>query len=577
MFQDLRFAFRTLLKNPGFSLIAIGAIGLGIGANSAIFSIVNAALLRPLPVKAPDELMFVFNGRQQGQVGTSSYPDFAEFRSRNTVFSDLMAFGPTSLRLTSGDQTEIIPSAIVSGNYFDMLGVPPALGRSFRQDEDQTALTHPVAILHHGFWTRRFGADPSVVGQTLMLNGRAFTIVGIAPPGFTSIDLRNDFQIYVPLMMQEVVRPPSGGFAGGDANLLDKRGLRWLTMVGRLKPGTTRDAAQANLATLAAQLAETYPQSNSGVLAMLQPAGKGRPDIRQQLVPVASMLMAVVAAVLLIACANVANLMLARFSARRREIAVRLSMGASRIRLLRQLLTEGILMSLAGGALGLLIAAWLMRVLVSGPVLQSLLPVRIDVSPDLRVLGFTFLLSIATGIVFGVAPALRSLKFDVVGDLKNETAAIRHGRLFGLRNLVVVGQMAISIVLLIGAGLFLRSFWAAQSVDLGVDTEKLITMPMNVNLLRYSRPQSTAFYRDAIERVEALPGVESASMARVLMLSGGGRTMAYYPDGTEPGPNTQGVPVSANVVGLNFFKTVGIPLVETLPNRIATELRSSPL
>jgi predicted permease len=561
LFQDLRFALKTLAKSPAFALIALVAIALGIGANTAIFSLVNAILLRPIPVESPGRLMWVFNGTDRTAGGVSSYPDFVDYKTHNTAFSDMLAYGGIALTLASAGETEIVAGAIVTGNYFDMLGVKPAIGRGFLPDEDRTPMTHPVVILQHSFWTQRFGANPEIIGRTITLNGRSFTVVGVAPPGFTGLEAIYDIQLFVPMMMQELVRPPRGNFAGGDARLLDKRGQRWLTMIGRLKPGVTPEQAQADVSGIAKQLEADYMQTNAGLLATVGSASQGRPEVRRTLIPLASLLMAVVGAVLLIACANVANLMLVRVSVRRREIAIRLSIGASRVRLVRQLLTESILISVAGGAAGLTISVWLIRLALSlGPV-RTLLPVRLDVTPDWRVLAFTLALSAVTGVFFGLVPALRSFRFDVVADLKQESPAAKHGRRFNFRNGLVVGQLAISLVLLIGAGLFLRSFMAAQSVDLGVDTAKLITMPMNINLLGYNRQQSTEFYRQAIERVEALPGVESASMARVLMLSGNNRTYVYFPEGMQPGPNARGIPISANVVGLKFFKTLGTPIV----------------
>lgn len=576
LIQDLRFALRTLAKSPAFALIALVAIALGIGANTAIFSLVNAVLLRPIPVDSPGRLMWVFNGTERAAGGVSSYPDFVDYKTQNTTFSDMLAYGGIALTLTSAGETEVVNGTIVTGNYFDVLGVKPAAGRGFLPEEDRTPLTHPVVILQHGFWTQRFGANPEILGRTLTLNGRSFTVVGVAPPGFTGLEVINDIQVFVPMMMQELVRPPRGNFTGGDATLLDKRGQRWLTMSGRLKPGVTPEQAQAEVSGIAQQLEADYPQTNRGLLATVRPASQGRPEVRRTLVPAASLLMAVVGAVLLIACANVANLMLVRISVRRREIAIRLSIGASRARLVRQLLTESMLISFAGGAAGLAISVWLIRLLLSLGTVRTLLPVRLDVTPDSRVLAFTFALAAVTGVFFGIVPALRSFRSDVLADLKQEPSAVKHGRRFNssywlrpvglafaplMRSSLVVGQMAISLVLLIGAGLFLRSFLAAQSVDLGVDTAKLITMPMNINLLAYNRQQSTEFYRQAIERVEALPGVESASMARVLMLSGSNRTYVYFPEGTEPGPNTRGTPIAANVVGLKFFKTLGTPIV----------------
>jgi predicted permease len=574
LWQDVRYGFRVLRASPGFAAVAVLSLALGIGANTSIFSVVNAALLRPLPVNEPDRLVFVFNGTQTSPYSVSSYPDYVDYRDKNEVFSDVLTYSSITASGRTDDQTDLISGSIVSGNFFDALGVRAALGRTFLPEEDTTPNTHPVAVISHGLWERRFGSDPKVIGQQLTLNGHAFTIVGVTSAGFNGPEVLETNDIYVPAMMQALVRPPRGGFSGDmNPDMLSRRGPRWLRIIGRLKPGVSIDQAQAAMSTLAAQLQQAYPDTNRNTIATLFPVSKVDPQAYTQLISVAALLLAVVAIVLLIACANVANLLLARASGRRKEIAVRLALGASRSRLVRQLLTESVLLSLAGGLGGLLLALWTIDVLKTATPPDGIFSFTLDYRLDGRVLAFTFLLSLATGVIFGLAPALQASRPDLVPALKDEASAAAQGRRrFNLRNLLVVAQVALSLVLLIGAGLFLRSLNNAQAIDPGFNADRVLNAQLNINLLRYTKLQGQEFYRQVIERVEALPGVESASMARVVPMSGSGRTSSLIIEGQDqpdnvsrsegsgpdnPNPNT----VSTNVVGLKYFETMGISLL----------------
>ncbi|MEK6286963.1 MAG: ABC transporter permease [Acidobacteriota bacterium] len=574
IWQDLRYGFRVLRASPGFAAVAVLSLALGIGANTSIFSVVNAALLRPLPVTEPDRLMFVYTGRSlSSPYSVSSYPDYIDYRDKNEVFSDLLTYSSITMSSRADDQTDLLSGSIVSGNFFDALGVRPALGRTFLPEEDVTPNTHPVAVISHGLWERRFGSDPKVIGQQLALNGHAFTIVGVAPSGFDGPEVLETNDIYVPMMMQALVRPPRGGFSGDmNPDLLGRRGSRWLRIVGRLKPGVTPEQAQAGMTTLAAGLEQAYPDQNRNTIATLFPLSKVDPQAYTQLISVAGLLLAVVAIVLLIACANVANLLLARASARRKEIAVRLALGASRSRLVRQLLTESVLLSLAGGVVGLLLALWTIDLLKTATPTSGVFSFTLDYHLDGRVLAFTFALSLATGVIFGLAPALQASRPDLVPALKDEVSVVAQGRRrLSLRNLLVVAQVALSLVLLIGAGLFLRSLKNAQDIDPGFEADKVLNAQLNINLLRYTKAQGQEFYRQVIERVEALPGVESASLARVVPMSGTGRSTSFQIEGQEAPENTvrsegtgsQEDPntASANVVGLKYFKTMGIGLL----------------
>lgn len=573
LWQDLRYGLRVWRASPGFAAVAVLSLALGIGANTSIFSVVNAALLRPLPVTEPDRLLFVYNGTPASPYSTSSYPDYIDYREKNEVFSDVLTYSSITVSARADDQTDLLSGSIVSGNFFDVLGVRTALGRTFLPEEDRTPNTHPVAVISYGSWERRFGSDPNIIGQQLALNGHAFTIVGVAPSGFNGPEVLETNDIYVPMMMQALVRPPRGGFSGDmNPDLLGQRRSRWLRMIGRLKPGVTPEQAQAGITALAAGLEQAYPDQNRNRIATLFPVSKVDPQAYTQLISVAGLLLAVVAIVLLIACANVANLLLARATGRRKEIAVRLAMGASRSRLVRQLLTESVLLSLGGGVLGLLLALWTIDLLKTATPTSGIFSFSLDYHLDGRVLAFTFTLSLATGIIFGLVPALQASRPDLVPALKDEISMVEQGqRRFNVRNLLVGAQVALSLVLLIGAGLFLRSLNNAQDINPGFDADKVLNAQLNVNLLRYTKVRGQEFYRQVIEKVEALPGVESASLARVVPLSGAGRSTSFQIEGQEPpettvrsegsGPEENPNIAAANVVALKYFQTMGIALL----------------
>jgi putative ABC transport system permease protein len=575
LWQDMRFGARMLIKRPGFTLVAVVTLALGIGANTAIFSLVNATLLPQLPVTEPESLVYVFSGNPGSPFSNASYPDYVEFRDQNQVFDGLAAWGGITASLNSNDQTDLVTGAIVTGNFFDLLGVRAARGRLISPPDDQTPGAHPVAVISHGLWQRRFGGNPGIVGQQISLNGQAFTIIGVLPAAYKGAAQNRVDDVYVPMMMQALMRPPRAGYSGEmNPDLLKVRRNRWLWLVGRLKPSVTIEQAQASLIPITKEQERLYPDTNRNRILTLTRLVDGDPEVRGSLFSVAGLLLSVVALVLLIACANVANLLLSRASVRRKEIAVRLALGASRGRLIRQLLTESLLLSLLGGAAGLLLAVWATDVLKNAPPPPGVLPVSLDFGLDSRVLIFTLTLSALTGLVFGIAPALQASRPDLVSTLKNDSPALNHnhGR-FNLRNSLVITQVALSFVLLIGAGLFLRSLWRAQAVEPGFDEDKLLTAPLNINLLRYTQAQGREFYRQAVERVEALPGVESASLARIIPLSGGssvrslsiegraGSDNSFRSEGTGTGATNENA-ISVSVVGPKYFQTVGIDLLK---------------
>ena len=573
MFQDLRYGVRTLVKSPAFTLVAALSLALGIGANTAIFSLVNAALLRPLPVRDADRLVSVFmaDQRNPGNLPLSDL-NYRDLRDQNQVFSEMAAFTFAQLNYATGSESEQIPAQVVTANYFSVLGAEPTLGRGFRADEDKSMV--PVAVISYGFWDRRLGKDPNVVGKTLTLNRTPFSIVGVAPRGFDGTLLGGGPDVWVPTGMHDVVQPNFTWYG-------ERRGL-FLFAFARLKPGVTIDQATANLKTIFVQLEKAYPVDNKGrsagavslLDARLNPNGQGGPVIVQ----ISAILMIVVGIVLLIACANIANLLLARASKRRKEIAIRLALGANRARLLRQLLTESLLLSLLGGTLGVLLAYWTTAAL-TGANLPLPVPIDDTLVLDGRVLGFSAFVAVLTGVLFGLAPAVQASRPDVVPVLKNETVPSGVGRrgvlaFFSLRQGLVVLQIALSLLSLVAAGLFLRSLRDAQAIDPGFETEGVLVMTVNLGREGYTPERGQLFYQQAAERAAALPGVQAAAVAQNPPLAGG-FLRSIYPEGQDL-TNQERILVQVNSVSPGYFATIGTPLLRgrDFTNSDATEAPS---
>ena len=550
--QDLRYGIRMLLKNYGFTTVAILSLALGIGANTAIFSLVNMILLRPLPVANPEQLVSVFPVAKDNEIQAFSYPNYVDFRDRNEVFSGLFVTRFAPMSLSHDGNNERLWGYLVSGNYFDVLGISAAQGRTFSPEEDRTPLSHPVAVLSHGCWQRRFGADPSLVGKSITLNGHSFTVVGVMPEGFTGSEIAYTPQLWIPVMMQEWIEPGN--------NWLERRSTQNLFATGRLKPGVSAEQAKASLNVLAQQLGREYPDTNEGQTITLTPPGLIHPIIRGPMVSFTTVLMGTVVLVLLIACTNLANLLLARATERRKEIAIRLALGASRFRLIRQLLTESVLLSLAGGAFGFLLAVWLIDLIMAFKPPVNF-PLTIDLKIDMRVFAFSLLVSLLTGVLFGLVPALQATKPELVPALKDVTsqAGARRSR---LRSSLIIAQIALSLVLLIAAGLVVRTLQHLQMMGPGFDPENRLTMSVDVGLQGYDKTRGQQFYHQLIERVSSLPGVKSASLADFIPLSLNYNSTDIYVEGQAPvrGAN---VPTAMDAsVGLNYFATLGIPLVE---------------
>ncbi|HEX7175815.1 MAG TPA: ABC transporter permease [Pyrinomonadaceae bacterium] len=550
-FQDVRFGWRRLKASPGFTAVAVLSLALGIGANTAIFTLVNTVLLRPLPVAEPERLASVYPVARDEEVGAFSYPDYRDFRDRNEVFTGLFVHRFAPMSLSREGQSERVWGYLVSGNYFDVLGVSAARGRTFLPEEDVAPLRHPVVVVSHASWQTRFGGDPNLIGKTVQLNGHPFSVVGVAPEGFQGSETAYTPELWAPMMMQPVIEP---GF-----DWLEKRDNHNLFATGRLKPGVTYEQAVASLNILARQLGEEYPDTNEGMTMTLTPPGLIHPILRGPVIGFTGALMGVVALVLLIACTNLANLLLARAADRRKEIAIRLALGASRLRLVRQLLTESVLLALMGGAAGWLLALWVVDVVTAFKPPVNF-PLTIDLQIDWRVFAFSLVASVLTGIVFGIVPALQTTNPELVPALK-DGAAQGGARRTRLRSALVVAQVALSLVLLVAAGLVVRTLQHVQTMSPGFDPEGALTMSVDVGLQGYDEARGRQFYRQLLERLRALPGVESATAADFLPLSLNYNAMPVFIEG-QPAERGANVPTAMNSsVATDYLKTMGIPLV----------------
>ncbi len=558
---DLRYAVRSLQKSPGFTAVAVLTLALGIGANSTIFSFINGVLLRPpAGVADPSRGVGIYTSDfSSGPFGTSSFPDFEAIKAERSVFSGVAVYDLRPLALAVGDEAEMIIGQTVSGDFFPLLGAAPSAGRLLGPGDARVPGAEAVAVLSYGLWQRRFGGDAQIVGRDIRLNGHAFRVVGVAREGFGGLVRGIVADVWIPVTMIPVLDPTSDD--------LTSLGSRGFLMVARLRPGVTLAKAQARLTALARARFEQFPDwwrtvSGEGRQLTVLPESETRvpPRGRGIAVGAAALLMTAVGLVLLIACANIANLLLARASRRRREIALRISLGASRAQLIRHLLTESLVLAVLGAGAGLLLAQWLTGAAgaVRLPMLRG--PIRLDSGLDARVLGFTGLLVVVTGVAFGLVPAVRASRPDLVAELKGEATAAR-GRWFSLRNTLVVAQVAVSLLLLVGAGLFLRSLGRAEAVDPGFDPANTVLMTFDLESNGFSEAQGRGFYDQLLERARALPGVELATLAQRVPLSDccdrRGTTIEGY--APRPGESTE---INSNLVGADYFRTLRIPLLQ---------------
>jgi len=562
--QDLRHGLRLARSSPALVSTAVASLALGIGATVSMFTIVNAVLLRPVPVDSPEELVLLYTGTEESPYRVFSYPDFLDYREGTDAFRGLAAFGEIQVSLAAEGSPQEIRGVIASGNFFEVLGVGAALGRVFTAEDDRNPGEHPVAVLSHALWEGRFGADSEIVGREIAINGRPYVVLGIAPRGFRGPLTLESFDLYVPMMMQAQVRPPRAGFSGEmDPDLLERRSNSWLSAVGRLAPGLGLEQAEASMRSISARLDKEHPETNRGERASLYPLTKIDPRAYPVLRSIAALLMGVSLLVLLVATANVVSLLLVRAVARRREIAVRLSLGGSRARLVRQLLTESLSLALLGGALGLLASSWLLHGLSRLVPAIGIFSFSLDFEVDGRVLAFTVLASLLAAVLVGIAPALEGSRYDLVSALRGASDASRPGASrFSGRNALVLAQIAFSIVLLIGAALFVSSFRRSSAISPGFAADEILTAQLRVELLRYTEPRARAFYREVVERATSLPGVEAVSLARTVPLAGAGRRTALRVEGSERlDSGGEELQVSTNVVGLDYFRTMGIALL----------------
>ena len=570
MLQDIRFGLRTLGKNPGFTIVAILTLALGIGANAAIFSLTDQVLLRLLPVERPRELVVLTSpGVNHGRVWSDieggpsfSYPMYKDLRDRNEVFAGLLASFHAQVNVAGQGQSQLADGMLVSGNYFEVLGVRPFLGRVLTA-QDETALgANPVTVLSYGYWARHFGSDPNILNKQLAVNGNSLTVVGVARPGFTGVQVGLIPDVFIPITMKAQMTPNWDGLAD--------RNDHWVTMLGRLKPRISATKAQAGLAPLyrtlleseapALKLSSKDQQQFLNRKLVVETGAHGRPILQHDAGQPLLVLMAMVGLVLLIACANLAGLLIARGEGRQREIALRLALGAGRVRLVRQLMTESLLLAMAGGAAGLALASWTLNVIVNS-IPENEGASGLTTQLDYRVLIFACVVSLVTGILFGLAPAIRATRTDLQSVLKDQGVNVSGGKAnVRVRKSLMISQIALTAVLLAAAGLFAHSLLNLKTQDLGVRPDHVLEFSISPELNRYTPPQAIALTDRIRNSIETLPGVRSVSASEIPMLADSNSSANI----TVQGYNAQedeDMDVDQNWVGPNFLATMGIPLL----------------
>jgi predicted permease len=568
--NDIRYALRGFRRTPLFTIVAILSLAFGIGANAAIFSLLDQVMLRLLPVKDPQRLVLLsMRGRHYGSnwgMNAISYPMYKDFQDHNDVFSGMFCRFPTETSLGFGNRTERAAAELVSGSYFPVLGVNAALGRLFTPRDDEHPGGHPVVVVSYSFWQTRFSSDPAIVGKTLVMNGRNMTVVGVAQPGFDGVELGHTTKLFVPVMMKAQLTPFWDG-------LKDRR-QRWVNAFGRLKPEVTATQAKAALqpfmhSMLEREVKEPAFRNSSAYdrreflknIIDVLPGSQGRSYLRRELGTPLWVLMALTIAVLLLACANLANLLLARATVREREMAIRLAIGAGRGRIIRQLLVESLLLSCFGGLVGLGLAFLADQLLLAAYLpAEAAGELTISAVPDFRILGFTLCVMFITALVFGLVPAIQSARADVAPSLKDQAGAVAGGGNVVLRKILVAAQVTLSLLLLIGAGLFLRTLNNLRNLGPGFSPERLVGFRVDPSINGYPDARSRAFYHRVVEQLEATPGVTSVGLASMRILEGNEWDSSITVEGYSPKPG-QGADPYMNSVSPNYFATMGIPIV----------------
>jgi predicted permease len=568
LMQDLRFGLRMLRKNHGFTFVAVLTLGLGIGANTAIFSLVNTVLLRPLPIAQPGQVVTLnFGVPGRGVFPLIGYPEYTDYRDRNQALAGLAAMGMAPVGLSNNGINERILGLHVTGNYFSLLGVGAALGRVITPEDDRTPGAHPVVMLSYRCWQQRFGADPQIVGRNLLISGRNYTVIGVAPNGFSGTELASTPELWFPMMMKPGLEVGRGPVKGRTAPV---------GTIGRLKEGVSWAQAESDLNLIAAQLGREYPQADKGQIVVLTPPGLFGAAMRGTVLRFSAVAMGVVVLVLLLACTNLVNMLLARASERHREIAIRLAIGAGRARVLRQLLTESVLLALLGSALGLALAYGAVEFArFRMPVVFGFTPIELQM--DWRVLVFTVALSLLTGILFGLLPGLQATRPDLIPALKNESTlgGYRRSR---LRNVLVVAQVSLSLVLLLCAGLVLRGLQRAQQIDPGFNPEQAVEISFDLGMQQYDRERGREFQRQVLERVRSLPGLQASALtAHTPLTSGESGGKGVFIQGNEPKTATQAPIVLTTSISTDYFRTMETRLLQGRDFTAQDEAQSPPV
>jgi putative ABC transport system permease protein len=540
LWRDLRYAVRTLARSPGFTAVAVLTLALGVGANTAIFSVVNAVLLRPLPYEQPDRLVKVEEINPDGNPNTVSFLNYADWRQAGGPFESLAVFREIAVNLTGRSEPERAPGALVSANFFHTLGIAPAAGRYFAEREDRSG-SDGVVVISHSLWQRRFGGEARAVGATLSVDGRPFTVIGVAAPGF---DYPQKADVWVPVSHDV-------------PDILENRGLHAYLVIGRLRQGVPAGRADTHLQAVAGRLGQEYPATNRGYGASVEPLQQALvEDVRPTLV----VLLGAVGFVLLIAAANVANMMLARGTSRRRELSIRAALGASRWQVVRQLLTESVLIAIVGGGLGVLLAAWGVDALLAlGP---AHLPVGDGIVLDRMVFAFTFAVSIATSLVFGLIPAAQAARWNPEPSLRESGRGSGGVERQRTRRLLVISQIALALLLLIGTGLMVQSFRRLQAVDAGFDAERVVSARVSLPRADGDTARVLGFYQELVRRASALPGVRAAAAVSYLPLGRGAATYRFNVEGRPPVEPQLRPRAEFNTVTPGYFEVMGIPLLQ---------------